>query len=324
MTTHAVRFHTHGGPEVLQWESIELDDPAPDQVRLRHTAVGLNFLDVYERNGLYSVALPAIPGREGAGVIEAVGSRIRKFAVGDRVAYVAHQSGSYTQARVMSADRLVKVPDAISDQQAAALMLKGLTAQVLLRQTYKVRAKDRVLIHAAAGGVGSLLVQWAKHLGATVIATVGTDAKADRVRQLGADHVLLTQGDWTAQVRELTRGRGVDVVYDSVGKDTFEGSLNALRPRGLMVTFGNSSGPVPPIAPLELTKRGSLFLTRPTLFHYLAQRRELDRAAKELFDLVARGVIAVQIGQTYALEDAASAHRDLEGRRTTGSTVLLP
>jgi NADPH:quinone reductase len=322
--THAIRFHAHGGPEVLQWEPIEVGEPAPDQVRLRHTAVGLNFLDVYERTGLYSVTLPAIPGREGAGVVEAVGAKIRTLKVGDRVAYVAHQSGSYTEARLMAAERLVKLPDAISDPQAAALMLKGLTAQVLLRQTYKVRAKDKVLIHAAAGGVGSILVQWANHLGATVIATVGTESKMDRVRDLGADHVLLSQGDWSSQVRELTEGRGVDVVYDSVGKDTFEGSLKSLRRRGMMVTFGNSSGPVPPVAPLELTKHGSIFLTRPTLFHYLEARRELERAANELFDLVARSVVEAQIGQTYALKDAAAAHRDLEARRTIGSTVLLP
>ncbi|MFL6551344.1 MAG: quinone oxidoreductase family protein [Povalibacter sp.] len=322
--SYAIRFHSHGGPDVLQWEPIEVGDPAPDQVRLRHTAIGLNFLDVYERTGLYQVNLPAIPGREAAGVIEAVGSRIKQLRVGDRVAYAAHQSGAYSQARLMPADRLVKLPDTISDEQAAALMLKGLTAQVLLRQTYRVRSKEIVLVHAAAGGMGSLLVQWAKHLGTTVIATVGTESKVQRVRELGADHVLLTQGDWSAQVKERAGGRGVDVVYDSVGKDTFEGSLNALRPRGMMVTFGNSSGPVPPIAPLELTKRGSLFLTRPTLFHYLETRRELERAAKELFDVVSRSVVQVQIGQTYALKDAATAHRDLEARRTTGSTVLLP
>ena len=324
MTTHAIRFHTHGGSEVLQWESIEVGDPAPDQVRLRHTAVGLNFLDVYERTGLYSVALPAIPGREGAGVIEAVGSRIRKFAVGDRVAYVAHESGSYSQARVMPADRLVKLPDAISDQQAAALMLKGLTAQVLLRQTYKVRAKDRVLIHAAAGGVGSLLVQWAKHLGATVIATVGTDAKADRVRQLGADHVLLAQGDWSAQVRELTRGRGVDVVYDSVGKNTWEQTLDSLRPRGMAVFFGNSSGPVPGIEPLALSRRGSLFMTRPTLGFYIATPEELAWRAGDLFAWIAAGQLDVRIGREVPLAEAESAHRALEGRETTGKVLLIP
>jgi NADPH:quinone reductase len=322
--THAIRFHSHGGPEVLTWEPVEVGEPAPGQVRVRHTAIGLNFLDVYERTGLYQVALPAIPGREAAGVIEAVGAKVKQFKPGDRVAYAAHQSGAYTQARVMGIDSLVKLPDSISDQQAAALMLKGLTAQVLLRQTYRVRSSDIVLIHAAAGGVGSILVQWAKHLKATVIATVGTASKMERVRSLGADHVLLTEGDWPAKVRELTQGAGVSVVYDSVGKDTFDGSLSCLRRRGLMVTFGNSSGPVPPIAPLELTKRGSLFLTRPTLFHYLDPRRELERAAKELFDLASQSVIQVQVGQTYALQDAAKAHADLEARRTTGSTVLIP
>ena len=322
--THAIRIHSHGGPEVLTWETVEVGEPGPKQVRIRHTAIGLNFLDVYERSGLYQVALPAIPGREAAGVIEAVGSKVKGLSPGDRVAYVDHQSGAYTEARVMDSDRLVKLPDAISDQLAAAMMLKGLTAQVLLRQTYKVRSSDVVLIHAAAGGVGSILVQWAKHLGATVIATVGTASKMDRVRELGADDVLLSEGEWPAKVRELTRGKGVNVVYDSVGKDTFDGSLSTLKPRGMMVTFGNSSGPVPPIAPLELTKRGSIFLTRPTLFHYLALRRELERAAAELFGLVSKGVLHIQIGQTYPLSDAARAHSDLEARRTTGSTVLLP
>jgi NADPH2:quinone reductase len=321
---HAIRFHEHGGPEVLRWEPVEVGEPGPDQVRVLHRAIGLNFLDVYERSGLYSVPLPAIPGREAAGVIDAVGAKVKAFRPGDRVAYSAHDSGAYSQARVMKADRLVKLPDAIGEQQAAALMLKGLTAQVLLRQTYRVRSSDTVLIHAAAGGVGSILVQWAKHLGATVIATVGTESKVDRVRSLGADHVLLAQGEWPAQVRELTKGRGVSVVYDSVGKDTFEGSLDCLRRRGMMVTFGNSSGAVPPFAPLELTKHGSLFLTRPTLFHYLEARAALERAARELFDLVTRAVIDVSIGQTFALQDAATAHRELEARRTTGSTVLVP
>jgi NADPH2:quinone reductase len=321
--THAIQFHTVGGPEVLRWESVSVGDPAPDQVRLRHTAIGLNFLDVYERIGLYPVALPAIPGREAAGVVEAIGSQVKGFCIGDRVAYAASQSGAYAQVRIMAADRLLKIPDAISDQQAAAAMLKGLTAQVLLRQTYRVRRGDLVLIHAAAGGVGSILVQWAKQLGAIVIATVGSSSKAERVRALGADHVLIAAGDWVAEVRALA-GRGVHVVYDSVGKDTFEGSLNCLRPRGLMVTFGNSSGAVPPIAPLELTKRGSLFLTRPTLFHYLDTRSTLARAGKELFALMSQGALKVDVGQTFALSDAAAAHAALESRSTTGSTVLLP
>jgi NADPH2:quinone reductase len=324
MTAHAIRIHEHGGPEVLRWEPVPVADPGRGEVRLRHTAVGLNFIDVYERTGLYPVTLPAIPGREGAGVVEAVGPGVRQLAVGDRVAYAGSGAGAYAHVRVMPAERLVKIPDAVGDPQAAAIMLKGLTAQALLRRTYRVGSRDVVLIHAAAGGVGSIAVQWAKHLGATVIALVGSEAKAAWVRQYGADHVLLTGTDWVAQVKSITRGRGVNVVYDSVGKDTFMLSLDCLRPRGLMVTFGNASGPVPPVAPLELSRRGSLFMTRPTLFHYISTRGELQRAAQELFDVVARGIVKVHIGQTYALQDAARAHRDLEARRTMGSTVLLP
>lgn len=322
--THAIRIHRHGGPEVLQWEPIEVGEPGPNEVRLRHSAIGLNFIDVYERTGLYAVELPAIPGREAAGVIEAVGAKVKQFSVGQRVAYVSSVSGAYAQARVMPVDRLLHLPDAIEDGQAAAMMLKGLTVQALLRQTYRVRKSDTILIHAAAGGIGSIAVQWAKYLGASVIAIVGSQAKAQLVREQGADHVLLTQDDWAAQVKSITRGRGVNVVYDSVGKDTFMASLDCLRPRGMMVTFGNASGPVPPIAPLELSKRGSLFLTRPTLFHYIASRSELARAARELFDLVARSVIKVHVGQTYPLQEAPSAHRDLEARQTSGSTVLAP
>jgi NADPH2:quinone reductase len=322
--THAIRFHTHGGPDVLRWEQVEVGEPGPKEVRIRHTAVGLNFIDVYERTGLYPGQLPATPGREAAGVIEAVGSGIRDFAVGDRVAYAADRGGAYAEVRVMPAERLVKLPSAIDDRSAAAMMLKGLTVQMLLRQIHRVRKSDTVLIHAAAGGVGMIAVQWAKHLGATVIATVGSAAKQDAVRALGADHVLTLEEDWVGQVKAITRKRGVNVVYDSVGKDTFMQSLDCLRPRGLMVTYGNSSGPVPPVAPLELSKRGSLFLTRPTLFHYTATRSALQRAAGELLDLAARSVIKVHVGQNYPLQDAARAHRELEARQTTGSTVLLP
>lgn len=321
---HAIRIHRYGGPEVLQWEPVEVGEPGPNEVRVRHSAIGLNFIDVYERTGLYSVQFPAILGKEAAGVIEAVGPRVKQFAVGQRVAYAASASGAYSQSRVMAADRLLRLPDAIEDNQAAAMMLKGLTVQALLRQTYRVRKSDTVLIHAAAGGVGLLAVQWAKYLGATVIAIVGSEAKAQLVREQRADHVLLAQDDWGAQVKSITRGRGVNVVYDSVGKDTFMASLDCLRPRGMMVTFGNSSGPVPPVAPLELSKRGSLFLTRPTLFHYISKRSELERAAQELFDLAARSVINVHVGQTYPLHDAARAHRELEARQTSGSTVLVP
>jgi NADPH2:quinone reductase len=321
---HAIRIHSHGGPEVLRWEPIEVGEPGPGEVRLRHSAVGLNFIDVYERTGLYQVALPAILGKEAAGVVEALGPGVRHVKLGDRVAYVAQQgAGAYSEARLIPADRVLRIPDEIDATAAAAMMLKGLTAQVLLRQTYRVRKGDVLLIHAAAGGVGSILVQWAKHLGARVIAVVGSAAKAELVRGLGADDVLLDHDDWTARARSITNGRGVDVVYDSVGKDTFIRSLDSLRPRGLMVTYGNSSGAVPPTAPLELSKRGSLFLTRPVLFHYTPTRATLTRAAQELFDLVARSVIRVRVGQTYPLRETARAHADLEARKTTGSTVLL-
>jgi NADPH2:quinone reductase len=324
--TYAIRFHEPGGAETLRWEQIETSAPGRGEVALRQTAVGLNFLDVYERSGLYPVpSLPSGLGREGAGVVEAVGPGVRNLKAGDRVAYVSSQPGAYAQERVLPVSRLVQIPDGVSDRLAAASMLKGLTAQFLLRRTHRVRKGDSIVILAAAGGVGSIAVQWARHLGATVIAIVGTEAKAELVSRLGAQHALL-QGDpqWPARVRELTGGNGADVVYDSVGKDTFEGSLDCLRPRGLMVSFGNASGPVPPLSVLELSRRGSLYLTRPTLFHYIATRAELERGARELFDVVGRGVVRIEIGQTYPLQDAAQAHRDLEGRRTVGSSVLLP
>ncbi len=319
-----VRIHQTGGPEVLTYEDVEIGEPGANEVRLRHTAIGLNFIDVYERTGLYKSPLPAVLGREAAGVVEAVGSNVKGFSVSDRVAYTGSNAGAYAEVRLIPSARLVRLPDDISDQQAAAIMLKGLTAHALLRKTYRVRKGDLVLIHAAAGGVGSIAVQWAKHVGAVVIAIVGSEPKADLVRGYGADHVLLTSDDWVARVKAITKNKGVHVVYDSVGKDTFFGSLDSLRPRGMMVTYGNASGPVPPMAPLELAKRGSLFLTRPTLFHYIETRRELDRAAQELFDVVRRKVVNVNIGQTYPLSEVAQAHRDLEGRKTTGSTVLLP
>lgn len=322
--SHAIRIHAHGGAEVLQWEPVEVGDPAAGEVRLRHSAIGLNFIDVYERSGLYPATLPMIPGHEAAGVVEAVGSGVRNFAVGNRVAYVAQTAGAYAQRRLMSCERLLRIPDSLDDRTAAAMMLKGLTAQMLLRQTYRVRKGDTLLIHAAAGGVGLILVQWAKLIGATVIGIVGSLPKAGLVREHGADHVLLMADDWVAQVRAITRNRGVSVVYDSIGKETFVRSMQCLRPRGLMVTYGNASGPVPPIAPLDLAKSGSVFLTRPVLFHYTATRTELQRAAQELFDLVTRSVIQVRVGQTFDLQQAAQAHRALESRQTTGSTVLLP
>jgi NADPH2:quinone reductase len=322
---HAIRIHAHGGPEVLQWESVAVPDPGRGEVLIRQTAIGLNFLDVYERTGLYPCALPMGLGREGAGVIEAVGPGVRSVAVGDRVAYVSSQPGAYAQQRVMAADRLVQIPDGVSDRLAAAAMLKGLTAQFLLRRTYRVRKGDVVVILAAAGGVGLIATQWARELGATVIGVVGSDAKAAVAREHGCHHTLvLGRDELAARVRELTGGAGAHVVYDSVGKDTFSASLDCLRPLGMMVTYGNASGPVPPVAPLELARRGSLFLTRPTLFHYVARRTELERAARELFDVIGRGAVRIEIGQTYALQDAAEAHRDLEARRTIGSTVLIP
>ena len=319
-----IRFHTTGGPDVLRWESIELGEPGRDEVRLRHNAVGLNFIDTYERSGLYQVPLPATPGKEAAGIVEAVGPGVKHVKVGDRVAYALQGAGAYAEARVMPGERLVKIPDAIDDRTAAAVMLKGLTAQALLRQVYRVRKGDALLVHAAAGGVGSILVQWARHLGATVIAVVGSAAKADMARELGAQHALLSDEDWGAQAKAITGGRGVAVAYDSVGKDTFMRSLDTLRPRGLMVSYGNASGPPPAISPLELSKRGSLYLTRPAVFQIITTRPQLARAAQELFDLIARDVIKVRIDQTYPLQDAVRAHADLEARRTTGSTVLLP
>lgn len=319
---HAIRIHSQGGPEVLQWEPIELAEPGPEEVRLRHTAIGLNFIDIYERSGLYSIALPYILGREAAGVVDAVGTRVKHLAIGDRVAYIGN--GTYSEYTVLPTKRLVRIPDAIDDKQAAAMMLKGLTAQALLRQVHRVRRNEYVLIHAAAGGVGLIAVQWAKHLGAKVIAIVGSQAKADLVLARGADHALLSQEDWLAQAKAITKGKGVHVVYDSVGKDTLVQSLDSLRPRGMMVIFGNASGPVPPFSPFELSKRGSLFLTRPTLFHYIATTPELQRAATELFGLVSRRAIEIHVGQTYALKEAADAQRALEARETTGSTVLIP
>jgi NADPH2:quinone reductase len=322
---HSIRIHAHGGPEVLQWEAVEPSVPGRGEVLIRQTAIGLNFIDVYERTGLYPGALPTGLGREGAGVVEAVGPKVRGVAVGDRVAYVSAQPGSYAQERVMPADRVVRIPDGVSDRLAAAAMLKGLTAQFLLRRTCKVRKGDTVVIHAAAGGVGLIASQWARALGATVIGVVGSDAKAAVAREHGCHHALvLGRDDLAARVRELTGGAGAHVVYDSIGKDTFFASLDCLRPLGTMVTYGNASGPVPPVAPLELARRGSLFLTRPILFHYIARRADLDRAARELFDVIGRGAVRIEIGQTYALQDAAQAHRDLEARRTIGSTVLIP
>ena len=321
----AIRFHETGGPEVLRFEDVEAGKPAPDEAQVRHTAIGVNFIDVYDRTGLYPTTLPSGLGREAAGVVTAVGRKAKGLRVGDRVAYTLQKPGAASELSNVAADRLVKVPKGISDQQAAAIMLKGMTAHYLIRRTYRVAKGDYILVHAAAGGVGLVLCQWAKSLGAKVIGVVGSQSKADLARKNGCRYTLiLGQDDVVARVKEITRGEGVAVVYDSVGKDTFMQSLDCLRRLGMMVTFGNASGPVPPIAPLELSKRGSLFLTRPTLFHYTATRADLESAAKELFAAVKSRKVKVHIGQTYPLAEASKAYADLEARRTTGSTVLVP
>jgi NADPH2:quinone reductase len=321
----AIRIYEHGGPEVLRFEDVEVPAPAPDEVQIRHTAIGVNYIDVYDRTGLYPLQLPGGLGREAAGVVVAKGRKVKDFKTGERVAYVFPQSGSYAEVRNVPAARVVKVPKGVSDQEAAALMLKGMTAQYLLRRTYRVKRGDLVLAHAAAGGVGLILSQWAKSLGATVIGVVGSDAKAELARKHGCKHVLISGRDeLIPSVRKITKNAGVAVVYDAVGKDTFMESLDCLRPLGMMVSYGNASGPPPTINPLELSKRGSLFLTRPTLFHYIAKREDLVASAREMFAAVKSKAVRVRIGQSYPLQDAAEAHRDLEARRTTGSTVLLP
>jgi NADPH2:quinone reductase len=322
---HGVRIHDTGGPEVLRWDELPLCDPGPGEVALRHTAVGLNFIDTYHRTGLYPLPeMPAILGREAAGVVTAVGEGVQGIKAGDRVAYPLHP-GSYCEHRTISTDVLVPIPDGVDDQQAAAVMLKGLTAHYLLRRCHKVESGETILIHAAAGGVGMIACQWAAHLGATVIGTVGSDKKAELARSHGCEHpVIYTRESFVDKVQEVTSGAGVPVVYDSVGKDTFEDSLDCLAPLGMMVSFGQSSGSVPPFDPGILAKKGSLFLTRPTLLTYIARRYDLLTASAELFTLVATGAIKVEIGQTYSLKEAAQAHRDLEARRTTGSTILLP
>jgi NADPH:quinone reductase len=320
-----VRVHAVGGPEVLRFEQVEVGAPGRGQVRLRQTAVGLNFIDVYFRTGLYPAAsLPFTPGQEGAGVVEAVGDGVTEVKVGDRVAY-AGAIGAYAESRLIQADRLVRLPDGISDRQAAAMMLKGMTAEYLVRRTFPVSAGQTILFHAAAGGVGLIACQWAKHLGARVLGTVGSEAKAELARAHGCDvPIRYDREDVVARVRELTGGKGVSVVYDSVGKDTFEKSLDCLAPRGMLVTFGQSSGSIPPLNLGVLSQKGSLYVTRPTLVTYTAAREDLLASAKALFDVVQSGAVRIEINQTFALRDAAEAHRALEGRKTTGSTLLLP
>jgi NADPH:quinone reductase len=319
----AIRIHEHGGPETLRWDEVETGAPDTGQVLIRQTAAGLNFIDVYHRVGLYPVpSLPATIGNEGAGVVEAVGDGVASVQVGDRVAYCM-SLGSYTERRVVDADRLVKLPDGITDYQAAAMMLKGCTVQYLVKTIYPITSGDTILLHAAAGGVGLIACQWAKHLGATVIGTVGSDEKAELARAHGCDHTIVyTREDIVERVKALTDGAGVPVVYDSVGKDTFIASLDCLQPRGLMVSYGNASGPVDPFSPGLLAVRGSLFLTRPTLASYIGTRDELDASAADLFGVVESGAVKIAVSQTFPLEDAAQAHRALEARETTGSTVL--
>lgn len=323
--THAIRFTTPGGPEVLSWEAVDLPEPGPGEVRLRHTAVGVNFIDVYHRTGAYPVPLPSGIGLEAAGVVEALGPGVTGLGVGDRVAYASPPIGAYAEARIMPASRVVPVPDGVSDQDAAALMLQGLTAHYLLHRTYSVSEGDTILVHAAAGGVGLLMCQWAKHLGATVIGTVGSDEKAALAVANGCDlPINYTRDDFAEKVREVTDGAGVPVVYDSIGKDTLMKSLDCLRPLGMLVSFGNASGPPEPIDLGELGKRGSLFMTRPSLMHYTAEEADLRAGAAALFEVVGSGHLSARVNHTYALKDAAAAHRDLEARKTTGSIVLEP
>lgn len=322
----AIRIHENGGAEVLRWEEVSVGNPETGQLKLRQTAVGLNFIDIYHRTGLYPLPqLPAIIGLEGAGVITAIGTDVNEYQVGDRVAYAGPPMGAYAEERLMPADRVVKIPAGISDIQAAGMMLQGMTARYLLHGCYQVKPGDTILIHAAAGGVGLIVCQWAKYLGATVIGTVGSREKADLAKAHGCDHpILYREEDVVQGVRELTGGKGVDVVYDSVGKDTFFSSLDCLRPRGMMVSFGQSSGSVPAFDPSLLNAKGSLFLTRPSLMHYTAERGDLLNCAADLFEVVQTGAVKIEVNQTFPLQEAAEAHRALEGRRTTGTTVLLP
>jgi NADPH2:quinone reductase len=319
----AIRFHKTGGPEVLVWESVEIGKPGPGQVKLRQTAVGLNYVDTYFRGGVYPAPLPSGLGTEGAGIVEEVGPGVSDLKPGDRVAYAGGPLGAYAEARLIPADRLIVLPSSISDRQAAAMMLQGLTVQYLIRQTYRVQKGDTILIHAAAGGIGLILCQWAKHLGATVIGTVSTDAKAELAKAHGCHHpIVYTREDFVARVKDITGGKLLPVVYDSVGKDTFMKSLDCIRPRGLMALFGAASGKVDPFDVNILAGKGSLYLTRPTLNTYAAKREDLVAMAKELFEVVGSGAVKITVNQTYALKDAAQAHRDLEGRKTTGSTVF--
>lgn len=322
----AIRMYETGGPEVLLWEDYDPGQPGPGEALLRQEAVGLNFIDVYHRTGLYPLpSLPATPGMEGVGIVEAIGEDVTEVEVGDRVAYAGLPAGAYAQVRRIPADRLVKLPDPISAQQGAAMMLQGMTARYLLYGCYRVKRGDTILIHAAAGGVGLIVCQWAKHLGATVIGTMGSSEKAELARSFGCDEsILYDKEDFVSRVKEITRGQGVDVVYDSVGQSTFMKSLDCLKPMGMMVSFGQASGPIPSFDLGILAAKGSLFLTRPSLINYTAKREDLLAHAQDLFDVVEKGAVKIEVNQRYPLAEAANAHRDLENRKTTGSTILIP
>jgi NADPH:quinone reductase len=321
---YAIRIHEHGGAEKMRWEEVEVGAPGPGEVRVRNTAIGLNYIDTYQRSGLYPMALPLTLGSEGAGVVEEVGPGVEEFKPGERVAY-AQPVGAYAEVLLRPAARLVKIPEGIDDKAAAAMMLKGMTAWYLCRRTYKVKEGDTVLVHAAAGGVGQILCQWARHLGAKVIGTVGSEEKAALAMKAGCEHVIVTGKEKLSErVKAIAGGKGLPVVYDGVGKDTFMDSLDCLAPLGLMVSFGNASGAVPPFNIGMLAQKGSLFLTRPTLVHYTASREDLLTATRELFSVVKQGAVKISVNQTYPLREAARAHSDLEARKTTGSTVLLP
>ena len=321
---HVIRIHQNGGPEQMQWEEVTVGDPGSGEVRVRNTAIGLNYIDTYHRSGLYPMPLPLTLGSEGAGVVEAVGPRVKEFKVGDRVAY-AQPIGAYAEVLIRPVARLVKIPAGIKDETAAAMMLKGMTAYYLCRRTYRVKKGDTIVVQAAAGGVGQILCQWAKHLGATVIGTVGSDEKVALAKKAGCKHVVvMSREKLSERVKAITKGKGVPVVYDGVGKDTFVESLDCLSPLGLMASFGNASGAVAPVNIGILAQKGSLFLTRPTLVNYTGTREDLLTAARELFAVVKKGAVKITINQRYPLREAAQAHRDLEARKTTGSTVLLP
>jgi NADPH2:quinone reductase len=325
MKANAIRIHETGGPEVMRWEEVEVPAAGPGEVTIKNHACGLNFIDTYQRSGLYPMTMPSGLGLEGAGVVEAVGAGVTEFKPGDRVAYCSAPNGAYATYRNYPAERLIKIPDSVDFETAAGMMLQGMTVEFLLRRTYPVKAGDFVLFHAAAGGVGTIAMQWLSSLGAVTIGTAGSPEKCAIAKSLGATHVINYRSeDWVKRVKEITDGKGVHVVYDGVGKDTFLPSLDCLRMRGMMVTFGNASGPAPEIQPLILSQKGSLFLTRPTLFHYIASRADLELSAGALFDVVNRGVVKIQIGHRYPLKEAAQAHRDLQDRKTTGATILIP